>query len=311
MIKYTVMLRFKSVELSDKLLVNKYLYKYGENSCQHSFAAMFCNKVKYNDSIYEEDGYLFILRANRCTEKERLYLFPMGDTENKETLKNAIQKILDDAHFYNKKVCFSTLTLNARNLLHELFPNKFEEENNRDYYEYIYNYATLANLSGSSLSSKRYDLQTFFRDYKGRVRERILKIDDIDDIKKFQYEWLYEKTKGEEDVQLELENETINVGLSNYKELGFSGIVVFIDDKMAGYAYGTEISDTAYDVFIEKGDRKFPDIYKVLNRDLVRLCCRKYKYINREEDVGVVGLRKAKMSYKPDMMIAKYIEREV
>lgn len=305
------MLKFKSVSFDDKALIDSYLYKYGENSCQHSFAAMYCNKVKYNDSIYNENGYLYILRANKCNEKERVYLFPMGDINDKEKLAMAIQNVIDDAHRYKKKVKFATVTERAERLIMELFKGKFTSENIRDYHEYIYNYETLANLPGAKLSSKRYDLQTFFRDYGSRVKERILKIDDIPAIKEFQREWLYEKTKGEEDVQLELENETIEIGLSHYKELGFTGIVVFIDDKMAGYAYGTEISDEAYDVFIEKGDRQYPDIYKVLNRDLVRLCCRKYKYINREEDLGVEGLRRAKESYKPDKMIEKYIVSEV
>ena len=74
-----------------------------------------------------------------------------------------------------------------------------------------------------------------------------------------------------------------------------------------GNTHNTQVDD----VIIEKGDRSISDIYKILNRDLVRMCCYGFSYINREEDVGVEGLRKAKMSYKPDILLEKYIVTEV
>ena len=132
----------------------------------------------------------------------------------------------------------------------------------------------------------------------------------LDSVRSFQREWLEEKEHGEEDVQLELENEAIQRGLGCFEALGLSGICVYIDGKLRGYAYGAPLSADCYDVMIEKGDRCIPDIYRVLNRDLVRICCRDYAWINREEDVGVEGLRRAKLSYKPDLLLEKYIVKE-
>ncbi|MBR4371054.1 MAG: DUF2156 domain-containing protein, partial [Victivallales bacterium] len=159
-------------------------------------------------------------------------------------------------------------------------------------------------------ASKRYDIQTFFRDYEGRAVIRIIQPDDIDGILRFQQAWLTEKQHIDEDVQLDYENLAIRKGLAHYQELGLSGIVVFIDGELCGYAYGAPLSDTAYDVIIEKGDRHYADIYKILNRELVRLCCDGFAYINREEDAGVEGLRKAKLSYKPDILLEKFIAQE-
>ena len=118
------------------------------------------------------------------------------------------------------------------------------------------------------------------------------------------------KMARQEDVQLALEDEAIRTGLDHFFELGLSGILVYIDGRLSGYAYGAPLSDGCYDVMIEKGDRSVPDIYKILNRDLVRLCCGGSAWINREEDLGVEGLRKAKLSYKPDRLIRKYSVRE-
>lgn len=304
------MLAFHPVLLAQKFDAEEYLYKYGENSCQHSFVAMYCMDAKYHDMLCMKDGYLFTLRQGKCTDTERVYLFPLGDTDNVEGLRNALKAILDDAHENNRKVRFETLTANAAQLLKQLCPNQFAIEPSRDWYEYIYTNNKLANLPGGKLASKRYDIQTFYRDYEGRTVIRKIQPDDIDDILRFQKIWLTEKQHIEEDVQLDYENLAIQKGLADYDALGLSGIVVFIDGHLCGYAYGAPLSNNAYDVIIEKGDRHYGDIYKILNRELVRLCCDGFEYINREEDAGVAGLRKAKMSYHPDILMEKYIARE-
>lgn len=304
------MLDFHPISLAHKHDINEILFRYGENSCQHSFVAMYCMEAKYQDMLCEKDGWLFTLRKGKCTDKERVYLFPLGDTTDTTGLRNALTAIMDDAHENHCSVRFETITANAAKLLKSLFLNQFEIEACRDWYEYIYSFNTLANLPGGKLASKRYDIQTFYRDFEGRATIRKIQLGDIDAILQFQKTWLTEKQHIDEDVQLDYENLAIQKGLANFDKLGLSGIVVFIDGELCGYAYGAPLSDTAYDVIIEKGDRRFNDIYKILNRELVRMCCDGFAFINREEDAGVEGLRKAKLSYKPDILLEKYIARE-
>ena len=304
------MLHFQPVSLEQKQKIEDYLYRYGENSCQHSFIAMYCMEAKYQDMICEQDGWLFTLRYGKCTDTHRVYLFPLGDMNDMDGLRNALAAIVNDAHENGRAVRFETITETAAKNLKKLLPNQFAIEPCRDWYEYIYNFNTLANLPGGKLASKRYDIQTFYRDYAGRAVVRKIQIGDIEAILQFQRTWLTEKQHIDEDVQLDYENLAIHKGLAHYQELGLSGIVVFIDGELCGYAYGAPLSDTAYDVIIEKGDRRYADIYKILNRELVRLCCDSFAYINREEDAGVEGLRKAKMSYKPDILLEKFIVQE-
>ena len=271
---------------------------------------MYCMEAKYHDMVCIKDGFLYTLRKGKSTDTERFYLFPLGDTADLDGLRHALQEIIDDAHENQRKVRFETLTDNAARLLKQLCPDQFTVEPCRDWYEYIYTYNKLANLPGGKLASKRYDIQTFYRDYENRTVVRKIQPDDIDGILRFQKIWLTEKQHIDEDVQLDYENLAIQKGLANYEALGLSGIVVFIDGILCGYAYGAPLSNTAYDVIIEKGDRHYGDIYKILNRELVRMCCDGFDYINREEDAGVDGLRKAKMSYHPDILMEKYIARE-
>ncbi|MEA4948217.1 MAG: phosphatidylglycerol lysyltransferase domain-containing protein, partial [Petrimonas sp.] len=299
------------VTLEHKKMIKPYLYKYGEGSCQHSFAAMFCMSGKYGDSVCEKDGWLFIHRAGISSKSERAYLFPMGDISQESRLKVAIEAIIEDAHHHGAAVRFETLTASAKDTVVKLFPDRFSVTPLRDYAEYIYTYDKLANLPGHKLQDKRYDIRTFYRSFCSRTRIEKIEEKHLDEIRSFQKMWLDNRLNGVEDVQLEHENIAIQLGLSNFAQLELSGIVIYIDNVMCGYAYGAPLAENSYDVIIEKGDRRIADIYRVLNRDLVRLCCKEYQYINREEDVGVEGLRYAKLSYQPDVLLEKYLLREV
>lgn len=305
------MLPFQHLALDHKPVIDRYLYAFGEGSCQHSFTSMFCMAEKYGDMFCEKDGFLFFLRSGKCTDTHRVYLFPMGDCTDRRKLKNAVEAIFADAHMQGRLVSFDTVTSRAAHALRELFPGRFREENVRDYAEYIYSNEKLAQLSGPQMASKRHDINTFFRDYGSRTSVEIIQPHHIPHIQAFQSYWLEHHLAGEEDVQLELENRAISRGLAHYEALGLSGIVIYVDGQIRGYAYGAPLNKDYYDVIIEKGDRSIPDIYRVLNRDLVRMVCGGYRYINREEDVGVEGLRKAKLSYKPDFLLEKFRMTEV
>ena len=301
------MLAFHEIALNDKELVDCYFHRYGENSCQHSFVSLYCMQRKYGDQICERDGCLYILRAHRGSAQERVYLFPMGE---RACIRQAVEQLRQDAHAHGAALRFETLTRTAAQLLEALFPGEFEVEPCRDYAEYLYTREKLALLPGSEMASKRHDISTFYRDFGSRTRIETIRPEHIASIRAFQKCWLEAKNHGQEDVQLECENLAIQRGLDHFEALGLSGIVVWIDDALVGYAYGVPLSGDCYDVLIEKGDRCYPDIYRVLNRDLVRFCCGDYAWINREEDVGEPGLRKARLSYKPDRLLEKFIARE-
>ncbi|MDO5573248.1 MAG: phosphatidylglycerol lysyltransferase domain-containing protein [bacterium] len=304
-------MNFRNVTLKDKELIKDYMYRYGEGSCQHSFVSMYCMADKYGDSVCEKDGWLLICREGISTDRERAYLFPMGDISDAKGLERAISEIINDAHEHGALACFQTLTENAKNAVVKLFPDRFTVTPVRDYSEYIYTYEKLAELPGHEMASKRYDINTFYRTYGDTVRVETITDSHIEQIRSFQKLWLENKFCEEEDVQLDQENTAIQLGLAHFEELELSGIVIYIKGELCGYAYGTPLSNDSYDVIIEKGDRRIADIYRVLNRDLVRLCCSRYQYINREEDVGVEGLRRAKLSYKPDFLLNKYRLTEV
>lgn len=298
---------FRSITINDYDLVWKHCSRYGENSCQHSFINMFTLFEKYGSEISADDDFLYVLRGHLCTESERVYLFPMGGGD----AKSAVERILEDAHSHSARVRFETVTSEKAAWLEREFPGVFSIRENRDYAEYIHLSDNLANLPGKAFASKRYDANLFRRKYEGRMSEIIITKEHIAEILDFERKWLCENQESHDKEALELEYREIELQLKYFDELKISGLIIRIDGITQGFVYGAPISDECYDVLIEKGNREFNDIYRILHQDIVRLCAMDYKYINREEDVGAEGLRKAKLSYKPDILLNKYIAAEI
>jgi hypothetical protein len=300
-------LDFQPLTLSHQAEINKYMYRFGENSCQHSFVSMYCWGAKYDYTVCEEDNWLYICREKLSSKQYRTYLMPMGGGDKAE----AIRRLQDDARSHGAKVRLETVTENIKNTLEKDCPGVFQASENRDYAEYIYTAEKLAYLPGKEMASKRKDTNSFWRDYDGRVNIKKMTGAAIDETIAYQEKWLKTRLCEEDRIQLELENEAIIRGLENFDKLGLSGIMLYVDNELRGYAYGSKLSDDCYDVIIEKGDREIDNIYRVLNMEIVRRCCTGITYINREEDLGVPGLRKAKLSYKPDILLEKYVLTEV
>lgn len=306
------MLDFKPLTLDMKGKVDRYFFAYGGGSCQHAFTSSFCLVGKYGDQFCERDGFLYVLRSRLCGPEERVYLLPQGDMTDRDAARRAIREVLDDAHGHGVSPRFDTLAQGAERLL-ELLPG-FTAVENRDRAEYVYSFDKLANLPGHEMTRKRQAIHAFEREYGSRSSIVPIEAEHIPVIRAFQRCWLEAKIQGlelrGEDVMLKQDDAAIQRGLDYFFELGLSGIVVFIDGTLRGYAYGAPLSGDCYDVMVEKGDEAIPNIYRVLNRDLVRLCCQGRAWINREEDMGIPGLRTAKMRYKPDFLIKKFTLRE-
>ena len=299
-------LNFHPIALDDYDVVYKYMSVHGEGSCQHSFVTMFSLYEKYGDAICEQDGFLYVLREHLCHEHVRVYLAPMGDGDRRE----AFERILEDAHSHHAIAEFQTLTETACLFLEKQLPERFLMAESRDHAEYIYSTERIAAFSGAKLKNKRTEFNRFYREYGDRASVSSIKRQDFPDILDFEQKWLWENQEDHDMRALEREARAIDLQLRHFDTLHLSGIVVRIDGIVKGYGYGAPISDTYYDALIEKGDRRIPNIYRVLFRESVRQCALDYTYVNREEDVGVKGLREVKLSYQPEILLRKYIVRE-
>jgi len=295
-------LDFRAITIDDLPTLSPILKEYGGSSCQHSFPAMFGLNAKYGDEFCFKDEVLFIHRRFRDHDGYRVYLAPLGDINEK-----AIRAMLDDAHSHSLKLAFETVT---EEFLPNIDTSIFDIELSRDYSEYLYSSEELSTLSGKKLAAKRNRISAFHSSYDGRVRISKIEPSDIPDIKNFTQQWFSEKMESSEEPGLDSEANAISIYLDYYEELDFRGIIVRIDEKTVGYAAGVPLSDNTIDEVIEKGLWKVTGIYQVLCNEFAKLCCKDYQHINREEDLGLAGLRRAKESYQPLRLLNKYIIKE-
>lgn len=300
------MLQFIDVKIEDYEIIQTYFSKYGENSCQHSFVNMFTLQEKYGSKWCEKDGFLFTFRENISDSRIRTYLFPMGEGD----VKKAVWEIIQDAREHGARVRFQTITEEKKNWLLNEFPHRFAIEEDRDYAEYLYLSKVQATLPGNKFCKKRSEANIFRRKFEDRMSEVLLSKEQIPEILSYAKQWLLESADADDEKALMLEYKEIEKQLQYFDELKISGLVIRIDGKIIGVVYGVPISDSCFDVTTEKGSREFRNVYRVLRQDISKLITGQYTYINLEEDVGVEGLRRAKLSYKPDILLKKYVAEE-
>ena len=300
---------FKDIDLSLKEQLNKYLYRFGNNSCQYSFAQMLGLKMKYHDQYAIDDNVLYIHRKLRDTDGKRVYLAPLGvDCHDENGFTGAIDRILKDALQHNSKVIFETVTESCADMLAKCYPGVFDITADRNMSEYVYLSTELYDLPGRGLSPKRNRVRAFYNAYDSDdISIECINMKNIEDVKIFQEEWMAGRRTDESYSGLETENEAIKLYLDKFDYLDFSGIVVYVNGTVAGYAAGVPLSDSCMDEVIEKGRHDVIGIYQVLCREFAGLAKKKYEYINREEDIGSPGLRRAKESYMPYRLIDKYV----
>lgn len=303
------MLDFAKIELSQKEQVDNYYRKFGEGSCQHSYATSFCFDSKYDDYFCIKDNYLYTLRNGISDEIYRTYLFPMGNTSDINEIKKAIENIIEDAKHYSKKVKFQSISENAKKILEDLYSDEFVIEDRRDLYEYLYKYETIAIMDGSYFKAKRNEIRKFFKTYENTEIKKITE-EDVANIKKLHKLWVDASEERQKNEQLDFEEIALDRALQHYTELGLDGIVISCDGNPAGFVFGVKLSDEVFDFMIEKANTNYRGIYKVLNNELAKVCCSEYKFVNFEEDLGEEGLRNSKMMYHPDILFKKFVAME-
>ena len=172
-------------------------------------------------------------------------------------------------------------------------------------WEYIYHVTDLIELKGRTYSQKRAHVKVFEEKYKC-VYTPLLR-EDFSELKQFQSEWLERNKNGIAPSVLEEENRAIMNALENWNDFPFFGACIKIDGRTAAYTIAEELNDETIDIRFEKALSEYEGIYQFLNKTFLSRQAKNYIWVNREEDMGNEGLRKAKLSYHPVRYEKKYI----
>ncbi len=186
--------------------------------------------------------------------------------------------------------------------LKALYPDRLRFEAHAEDFDYIYNSSDLAELPGNTYHSKKNHISSFSRKYDWRYVP--LTEETVSDALAVSAAWCREKGNCS-DAGLISEKCAIRRLLAHRELLSVSGGLIYVGDKAVAFTLGSPISDTVYDVHVEKALTDYAGAYAVINREFAKTLTH-YPYINRENDMGIPGLRRAKESYRPAILLKKY-----
>ena len=292
---------FKRPELEDKELISSYFAKAPGRSCERTFVNVYLwsrhYKVKFaviEDALVfrdEGDGFAFS--------------YPAGKDE---AVKKALEALME--YCRERKCPFRLYNVTEEHFaqLCGWFPDRFQIRYDRDAADYVYETEKLATLAGKKLHGKRNHINKFKALYPDWSYES-LNDDNVEECFQMALKWR-NQNGCDDDAEKNAEMCVTLNSLRLYKELGLRGGVLKIGEKIAAFSVGEPLCSDTFVVHIEKA---FPDIegaYPMINQQFVLHECMDYTYVNREEDTGAEGLRKAKLSCRPVFMVEKGIVTE-
>lgn len=291
------MLSFRRMKIEDRADMEECLSKRNLRVCESSYATYFLWDDKNKYEICIKDGFLFIRIPD---EDGYLYLYPMGEGD----LTEAIEELCNYCAEHNENLIMIGMPEEISKEISESFPEQFDFKEDRNSADYLYLAERMISLKGKKLHSKRNFINRFNKEYEGRWSFDSIKAEDLTALFEYEKRWIRANRTSEGD--LEAEKCVIKRLLTNMESLKAVGGVLRLDGRIIGFSIGTRLSEDTFDVNIEKADWEIQGSYQVLNNEFAKAFCTDVTYINREDDMGLEGLRKAKLSYDPEMIIDKY-----
>lgn len=294
-------MNFKKLTIDDKDIFDKYLIPYKFLNCEYSFTTLYIWKdacdVSY--AIYNE---AMIIKKKDFQGRE-YFMQPLG--YKKECLKQIIDTLIEYKKETKMHYLFKDLEESFIKEINEIYKNvdDFYIREDRDNFDYLYDAAKLMKLSGKKLHKKKNHYNSFIKKYNyftKNISDKNVAKQVIESAEK-----IYEQNSDNRDLYYELQG--IKNIIYNIDLLGLKGIAVYVDNEVAAFTIGEEINDDMAIIHIEKAFTKYDGIYSFVNRAFIEQCFNNVKIINREQDLGIEGLRKSKMSYYPMQLEKKYI----
>lgn len=320
------MLNFKTPELSDMFAAMRAVADSGYIGSDAGFANIFLLRKKYDTLLALQDGFLF--RYYNGQGSRRGYAFPLGA----EDPHYALDLIVKDAQESGRPLEFCLVDEPRAQILAEYFgvagvkpvdSSNLHFENNRGDSDYIYSAEKLATLPGNNYRKKRNHISKFSRTYANFELHEITRENATEAIE-IEKAWLNSGMAGEpckptcecdhyawaeysEDEKSRLmEFCAIEEALQHFDELGFKGGLLYVEGKPVGMTLASEITPGVWDIHFEKviGEYAVNGGYAVINKMFAETLT-EARLLNREEDVNIEGLRKAKLSYYPLIILDK------
>jgi len=288
---------FRPFDVEDRELYEKFLMGESERGCEFSFANLYL-WGRQNFAVAHDHIVLF-----SQFDRKSVYPYPIGKGDKKAV----IDAIIDDSRSRGIPCRITGLGETAMRTITDIYPNQFRFHCDEGSFDYVYDINDLAELKGKKYHGKRNHLHRFKENFPA-YRVEALGEENINAVRQMTEEWYSTKLAENPHGDYHMERAALEKAFRQHKELGMNGLVLMDGDVVLAVTLGSRLSADTIDVHFEKALSGVDGVYTAINHEFAKYIRNKYpsiKFLNREEDMGIEGLRKAKKSYRPHHMVEK------
>ena len=292
------MIEFRRLKLSQKEDYEKILFACPERSCEYTFANMYL--WGRQETVFFPDCVGFFSHF----DGKSIYPYPIGPGDRRAVL----ERILADARERGIPCRITSMTKAETEELEGWFPGQFLIRTDRDGFDYVYAIDDLADLKGRKFQKKRNHLNRFRSDHPEAVCVP-LGPDNLGQARQMVADWFRQRLAEDPHGEYLLEEIAIDRAFRHFRPLGMEGVMLMEGGQVLAVTLASRLSRSTMDVHFEKGREDVEGAYAAVNWAFARYLREKYpelRYLNREDDLGLEGLRKAKLSYQPHHFEEKY-----
>jgi len=291
------MLQFRKIELTDKAWIDRLEHASNFRSADYCFSTLYLWQKTYQPRIFQMNGRILVRSG---TGADEVYAFPAGTGP----LREAVDAMLADAAEQGVPFRMRGVTPEMQAELEALYPGRFAFSPDEDEYDYIYSAEKLAELPGKKLHAKRNHIRRFMDENLWEFLP--MTADNLELCLPVLEQWM--DASGASDRELMEEPSAIRLAFDHFAELKLEGGILMAEGAPAAFTVGEKLSRDTYLVHFEKADGRVDGAYSMINCEFAQYILQQHpeiRYINREEDMGLENLRRAKQSYYPDFMVEK------
>lgn len=292
------MIEFRPVRLEDRATIERFTMSSDITNCDLSFANMFCWQEVYHSAWAIVDGFL-VIRFHIDGGDRLGYMQPVGEGD----CARIIPALREDAHAHGQRLRIIGLTDRGREMIRQMHIGQFAFESDRALEDYVYTADDLRNLPGRRYQPKRNHINRFMAEYPD-YRYEELTPDRFDECMQLEREW--RRNHEGHTSELCAEQRAMQRAFAHFAELGMTGGCIYVGERMVAFTYGSAVNDHTFDTHVEKADTDYDGAFTVINCLFARHLPERFTLINREEDLGIEGLRRAKLSYHPAVIQHKF-----
>ncbi|MBI5000291.1 MAG: DUF2156 domain-containing protein [Euryarchaeota archaeon] len=286
--------KFAPVELAHRPAVLDFLREERTEVSEVSFSSIYSWRDSYAPSLSVLDG-LLVIRI----------LFPDGSVHCFPPLGEGDKVGAAERLFADGCQAMAGVT---NPLMGMLSSKGHPVEPDRDNWDYVYGTADLAALAGTKYHRRRKDINKFEK--AGKAESAILRSEDMADCIRLGRVWCEEHIEDEKAIVI-AECKALVRAFEDYETLSLFGVVARLNGQICAFAVAEELNPEMVATHFEKADAQVPGAFQYVNREFAKAFQSRYKWVNREQDLGLPGLRENKLSYHPQRMVEKHIVRKV